>query len=460
MTFPHQVMTGIAGLFTEIYTKRLESPSQFFYMSFLTILGNYLSTRVRLEGELAQDPRMYMLLLGDSGDSHKSTAIIKAADFFKRHIPVEYQYSVMNYGPGSAEGFQRCVSENPDKNILVVFDEFKQFVAKATIKNSVLLPCFTTLFESDHYENHTGQASIIINNARLSLLAASTLETYENTWSNQFTDIGFNNRLFIVPGVGTRKSPIPPTIPYEDKIPIINDISRLFGEIGNNHSPLIITPQALHLYEDWYFARESDTYSKRLDTYALRLMPILAVNEFKFKIDKEIVEKVLALVDWQYEVRSAHDPVDAEGTIAKLEDRIRRVLISKPMTISDLKRRVHYHRYGVYNFQTSLANLLKFGDIVIRDGKYFPNTTINPSDIATIQNFVKACCFIHREVETIVSHLYRKYKQWSREVNLHPVSMTAFIIILEKIGFIKQDSGQITFTGITVKSDAFTVIEG
>jgi len=97
------------------------------------------------------------------------------------------------WGVGSAEGLQKRLKKN--NKLLLCFDEFKSFVGKCQAQGSVLLPCVNSLFELNHYENHTKNSEVVIDDAFLTILAASTVQTYENTWTRQFTDIGFNNRM-------------------------------------------------------------------------------------------------------------------------------------------------------------------------------------------------------------------------------------------------------------------------
>ena len=71
---------------------------------------------------------------------------------------------------------------------------------------------------------------------------------------------------------------------------------------------------------------DRSVHSRRLDTYALRLMPLLAVNDMKTAIDVETVRKAIFLCDWQLEVRKLHDPIDADNALAKMEEKIRRTV--------------------------------------------------------------------------------------------------------------------------------------
>ncbi len=92
-------------------------------------------------------------------------------------------------------------------------------------------------------------------------------------------------------------------------------------------------------------------------------MPLLAVNDEKDLVDEEIVEKAIALCDWQLDVRRLHDPIDAEGKMAVMEQKIRRLLRSNPMTERQLKQRTNYIRVGIWFFETAMKNLIRAGEI-------------------------------------------------------------------------------------------------
>ena len=51
--FPEDVMTGIAGVFADVYSNVLEPPARFFYFAFLTCLGVLVSGRLTLASEIA-----------------------------------------------------------------------------------------------------------------------------------------------------------------------------------------------------------------------------------------------------------------------------------------------------------------------------------------------------------------------------------------------------------------------
>jgi hypothetical protein len=62
-------------------------------------------------------------------------------------------------------------------------------------------------------------------------------------------------------------------------------------------------------------------------------------------------------MDWQLQVRRLHDPIDADSAIAKIEEKIRRILLIGAKSEHDLKRGVHVDRTGLWPFLQALKNL-------------------------------------------------------------------------------------------------------
>lgn len=355
LIFP-DIMSGAAGNFATIYGSHLEPARHFFYMAYLTCLGNLISGIVSLASEVLSPGRLFTLLLGESADDRKSTAISKTVKFFREAIT---DFSVC-HGVGSAEGLVKTLTEHP--RLLLVYDEFKAFVSKSKIESSVLLPCVTTLFESDWYENVTVKRTLSIDGADLSMLAACTLDTYETIFDQSFLAIGFPNRLFLCPGKSSRKYAFPARISDQDKLSLKKDLREVLLH-ATKHPEICITDPARDIYQDWYLAIPGSLHSKRIDTYSLRLMQLLVVNENKSVVDEDIIAKVIALSNWQLAVRRRHDPVDADSVMARMEEKIRRVLASGSKKKRDLQRAVHSDRVGIWYFDTAINNLQKSEEI-------------------------------------------------------------------------------------------------
>jgi len=373
LAFP-EIMSGVAAEFAQVYSSYMEPPKHFFFMAFLTCLGNLLARRLIINSEIAPEPRFYIIIIGESADDRKSTAITKTTAFFQDMVP---DFCVC-HGVGSAEGLQMKLKKSP--KVLLCFDEFKAFVSKCKIESSVLLPCVTTLFESDQYEAHTAKNSIVIENASLSILAACTIDTYEQIIDTHFLSIGFPNRLFLIPGQGQRRFSFPKCISDVEKLKLKNRVNAVLKLVGER-LVLEITDEARILYHDWYMGLPQSVQAKRLDTYAMRFMGLLAVNDLKSAIDEETVRKTVALCDWQYRVRRRYDPIDADNVMARLEEKVRRVLHTGPKTKRELAKAVNAHRAGVWMYEMALSNLLQAKQICKADKRYILIKDEAPSSV-------------------------------------------------------------------------------
>jgi hypothetical protein len=368
LSFPYYVMTGAAGYFANVYSDYIEAPPQFLFMGYLTALGAVLSRSVKISSVLQTQPRLFTVLLGESASDRKSTTLSVVNNHFKATID---NYSSC-WSIGSAEGLHNVLQKPMEchyptdageaPGTLLIHDELKSFVNKCKIESSVLLPCVNSLFESNRYESHTKKKSIIIEDAHLSMLAASTRNTYERIYTDQFIDIGFPNRIFLVTGTANRQFSFPEKIPAGELEMMQNNLLKVLRHVGNGLE-LKITKEAKEFYHGWYLGLNRSVHSKRLDTYSIRLMELLAVNNLKCDIDLEITRHAVDLCDWQLEVRRVHDPIDADNKSAKMEEAIRRVLGKRPMTDRELKQYTNARRSGLWVYENSIKNLRKSKEI-------------------------------------------------------------------------------------------------
>jgi hypothetical protein len=362
LTFPPGVMTGAAGYFANVYGEVMEAPQSFLFISYITCLGSILSPLLTLPSVLDTEPRLYTLLVGRSNVERKSTTIKVAVKLFRDCIH-GFKY---HHGVGSDMGLAKLLNELDSFDggavgTLLLFDEFKTFVNKCKIQAQVLLQAVNTLFENNEFENATKNKHVLIDDAHLSILAATTLQTYERIYDREFIDIGFPNRVFIVPDMTKRRFPIPKQIAPEDQQSLKEQLREIALHVGRNLE-LSISDDANAFYNEWYFDLPDSIYADRMETYSLRLAMLLAVNSLKSVIDLEVMQHATALCDWQIEVRREHDPIAAEDRTSEMEERIRRVLRKGPKTESRIKQAINPWKAGnkpisLYVFQTAFKNL-------------------------------------------------------------------------------------------------------
>lgn len=357
-----EVYCGWAGEFSKVYSQHTEAPRSFYFVSALTCLGLLLSDKITLASEIRPQSRLYTVILGESGDDRKSTAINLTVDFFRDGLEGFPAF----FGVGSAEGFAEQFKKKGNKLVLVL-DEFGSFLNKTKIEGSVLLHTVNSLFELNYFQSATKKHMIDLKDVHLAFLAASTVDMYMNIRDPRFRDIGFINRLLVVKAKGGRRFPIPKRIDPKATKGLrarLGELLKIYSDAsGGGPVELNLTAQAHAVFDDWYFHIPASHLSKRLDTYALRLMPLLAANEGKTEIDLKTVERVIALMDYEYTVRQEVDPLDTSGKIPAMEMKIRNVLRKGARSVMELKQFTNYARDGIWVFNTALTNLCRAKEV-------------------------------------------------------------------------------------------------
>jgi hypothetical protein len=124
---------------------------------------------------------------------------------------------------------------------------------------------------------------------------------------------------------------------------------------------------AERLWTDYYPSIEKGgIHSKRLDTYAFRWMILLALSQEEFEVGPHVVEQAIELIEYELSVRRLYDPIDAENNVAKMEEKIRRIMGERPgvsWPYRMLQQRSHSNRVGNWVLTTALGNLEKAGEV-------------------------------------------------------------------------------------------------
>jgi hypothetical protein len=358
-------MVGSIGDLARTLADGTEVPEEFYFAAGLTLFGSMCGADLSVNVGFRVEPRLYTVLLGDSYAVKKSTAMKKTLAFFE-DIPL--RTPKVNFGVGSAEGLAQVLKEQP--NLVLAYDELRAFVDKTRVQGSVLLPMVTSLFEGTTWENTTKSRknSVPLKDVHLSLLGCCTTDTYGDVWTKDAIGIGFPNRLFVVNADRTRKAawPEPP-----DPEKLNNVRSRIQHQLVRLPLKFDISEEGREIWDAWYGQLPSSEHVRRLDTIGFRLLPLIAITTDKNVIDAETVGTVTSILNYELEVRTLTDPIDADSTISKLEEKIRRVLKTKgPQKERDLRRNTHADRAGLWAFNSAMENLRKAGDIV-KSGERF-----------------------------------------------------------------------------------------
>ncbi len=357
LRFPEWVMRGSLGELACILARGTEVPEEFIFATAITVIGAACAGDLRLNIGVTAEPRLFTVLLGDSYLARKSTAMRKVLDFFNS-LSLAGPMSVV-HGVGSGEGLAKLL--NKHGRVLLALDEFRGFIDKAKIDGSSLLTLAASMYEINDWDNSTKYGDLAVHNGHLAIVGCCTTRTYSQMWSPDAIALGFPNRLFVV-NADAKPKVAWPEPPVEAELQHVRE--WLVQQFKILPRTLDITPEAKRRWGEWYESLPDSEHAKRLDTIGYRLMLVLALTNDKTEVDSEIVEMVIAILNYELRVRILTDPIDADNTIARLEEGIRRQLGQRgPLKLRDLKRYTNAQRHGQWAFERALVNVQRAGEV-------------------------------------------------------------------------------------------------
>jgi hypothetical protein len=354
--FPLDTITGSLGDLARLLARDTEVPEEFVFAAALTAVGSQCAGKLTLNVHMPVDTRLYTVLLGKSYEVRKSSAEHRAVEAVS---PLLSDVHILN-GIGSAEGLAKVFTET--KHVLVTYDELRAFCDKARVQSSVLLPMVTSLFEATDWDNPTKYSHVSVRGGHLSILGCCTEDTYGGMWTAEAVGMGFPSRLFVVWADRKPKvawpSPVDPERLAEMQFRIKRQLAGLPLQFD-------IAPDAKELWKSWYHSLPNSEHANRLDTLGFRLMPLLALTTDKDRVDLDTVQCVVKLLDYEFAVRRATDPIGVDNKVAELQEKIRRVLGREGLLPrSRLSKLVNARRCGTELFNRAVKGLLDESEVL------------------------------------------------------------------------------------------------
>lgn len=367
--FPEFVMKGTSiyeGLVKPFCDVNSRYP-EFMWMPAMTILLNYLGTKVRIK-QKNLITSIFMVSIGRRGKVIKSSSVEDAIRYFENVGVVGHsEDNLSNAGgralvftPASPEGLGIEMRRTNCKNAILYFDELKTLVNKASIESSTLQSNLLTLYESGKFQNLTKDTkksySLLPGTYCLSLIACSTDKNFTANWSKLAgTSTGLDDRFMFVLQPETLK-PLTPYIhvdTYEASARtrklIEQAISKGVYSITNS-SPLS------------KFTAENDD-SNRAEIRAEKLALGLAVDLGSDEIGEEEIERALAIVEYERSVKRylrTYEASTREGSIQmELLYTLRKA--GGVLSLREVYRILHPERMGTALWSQAYAGLIRAG---------------------------------------------------------------------------------------------------
>lgn len=391
--FPADCCTGLIGEIAKALSVYSESSLAYLYFSTMAAFSVLVSGNYTLDTSLKVKPVMYTVLLGESGLSRKSVAISSVMEFFKDALEEEFSNRLFSGYFGSGEGVVKKLSLIGEKNpkglaqMLWYVDEFEEVMSRSGMEGSVLAPVLQQLYEDTNFEYFSLSKSLSVTNAYLSIISASTIDTFNAMWAGKMTEGGLFNRMWLVAPEATNRISMPERAednhePLKERLRVLVEaieegptISVGEKTIKLPHAKrLVMSEEAKEVWSRFYLVdllgmvREEPECARRLDAYGLRLCVLVSLSKGEFEeVSAETVHEVIRLLQYEYQVRLVLRPPDAKNDLARVEQMIVRKLNGAgEVTRRDLFRLSTCQRYGTGMFEKALENLHKTGFITIK----------------------------------------------------------------------------------------------
>lgn len=372
-------------------------PKEYFIESVKTIVGAICGHRIMPERMPHQESRFYTILLSAHGGIGKSSATNWAKELF---IGTGLLYDLAQDGPGafinigSAQGGFASGSGlitnglNRHARILQNYDEVTSLIEKFSITGSgdSFLDAVNTLFESGYAPGNVIRASKVkeaqLHPVHNSILGCSTFEKWNSAFVKTNSESsGFFQRLNIISSKSDDRVPnlmAPNLVALRDKF--VRKIQALEFQTAQVNQ----TPAAVKMLKDWHKEKKVEWKEHPSDVRGrIEVMihrnashiawmrsenqtpnPDASAVPIIVECDEEVMEKALALAEYQVAVRFSHQPAVGNNEWALVENLIKNKVRERGMiTRGDIYREVRADKHGLMALDKAIQNLHSEGII-------------------------------------------------------------------------------------------------
>jgi Bifunctional DNA primase/polymerase, N-terminal/Protein of unknown function (DUF3987) len=205
-TFPEAAWTGLFSRWRDTVAPCTEAALETLWGAFLLAVGMVIGRNAWRESPRPLYPNFYLLLMGQTGDSRKSTVVWLACELLRR---VGEDFKELD-GVVSAEGIYEALADRDETKGLIYADEFRALLSVAKRKGTQdILPRLNSLYYCPERASiDRVKDSTIITKPFLSLVTATPQAYIEDILSDLEITGGFLNRFLIISGEEQAPKPI------------------------------------------------------------------------------------------------------------------------------------------------------------------------------------------------------------------------------------------------------------
>jgi len=309
--FPEAAWTGLFRTWRDIAAPCTEAPLENLWAAFLVAAGLMLGRNVWKVSPSPLYPNFYLLLLGQTGDSRKSTTLWLARELL-RHIGEDIEILT---GIVSTEGIFERLAKKEETRALGYVDEFRALlsVAKGRRVTQDLLPKLNSLYSCPRQEEiNRRQKSTTVVRPFFSLIAATPEAYVEDLLGNLELVGGTLNRFLMVTGEEQ-----PPKSDVEHPTPeawetIADPLREIRDHWLANPRRLEWSPEAKDLWGDFYtnwknarkeWDQNAANLSARTHEQILKIALVYSALSNQEEIDVKSLAIAIAIGEWLEKTR-------------------------------------------------------------------------------------------------------------------------------------------------------------
>lgn len=369
--FPKWVMEGtsIFDGFVKPYCEANSRIDYFMWVPTAALMMNYLGTKltVPLKG---WKPSFYLVIIGEKGRANKSSSI-KDGMRFLEYASILQMYSkeiknadgkVVVWEAGSPEGLGTDMQRTNCKNAVLFYDELSALVSKARIEGSGLSSALLKLYESANFSNSIKSKkdafSVAPDSYCASLITATTDKKFTEWWSQLAgEDTGLDDRFtFILQPEKLPDTKIQQVVSYH--------------EAALNTRKLIdaaVNQKTFQFFDQTPFIEALKKYGTRAEIRAEKWALYFAVDMGLKEIDEDCVERGIAMVRYEDEVKKYVMTFEAKTLESSIQQGIIRLLKKNRgvMKQRDVEKNMNSGRFGTSVWEKSFNGLVNSGYITL-----------------------------------------------------------------------------------------------
>lgn len=347
---PDIARQGIIDEYIRVMSPTTEAPDGFHLGVALTVIGAMIGRSVYASFGKRLHANLFTLLVGDSGQSRKDTAISCGITLLRTTLTTETSMvtsgakaSKVTVGSGvkvatdisSGEGLISTLKDTP--NVLMYLSEFARLMGNANRQGTkTIAPVLMEAFDTpDSLSNLSKLSPVDAKEPYLSILAATQPRVLDGLLSEGDIHSGFINRWLIIPGKSTNPNYWPPDIDREWLHVLFQNITALIGTAvdprGMSGSDDAKAFWKIWYEKHWYQERsdEESSMAVRHPVMAIKVALIYAVLNGDQVIDQWHLEVGIAIVEWMAAQVAPLLPSWGASPLARLEQRVLAVITER-----------------------------------------------------------------------------------------------------------------------------------